>query len=95
MTAASVYTAMRREWDALPSWHPVKGLYVKEYPPYMIAPWEDPAAVQGERPEPIPPEEAQRDGLVRRLGDGRALLERDGALPLLLSADERESALLN
>jgi hypothetical protein len=76
----SVYSAMRREWDRLPSWSPVRGLCVKPYPSHMIAPWEDPAEVQKERPADVPPEEAP----VMHLPDGGIALERDGELPVLL-----------
>jgi hypothetical protein len=84
--AEKVYRAMRREWDELPAWSELRGLYVKPYPAYMVAPFEDAAAVQRERPADVPLEQAP----VLRLPNGRVALKRTNDLPLLLDVAEDE-----
>lgn len=83
MKSERVYRAMRREWDELPSWHPIRGLYVKRYPSYMVAPWENAEQIQKQRPADVPADRAS----VRQLEGGRAILERPGGLPLLLEPE--------
>jgi hypothetical protein len=86
LTAQSVYTAMREEWDALRiRHHPVIGIYVARYPGYMIAPWED---RQGRPPFPAEP-----DGTLERTADGRLILHRDGFKPLHLEGERPGGAL--
>jgi len=87
MEAQKVYSAMRREWDQLVYWHPLRGLFVKPYPAYMIAAWESESAVQRERPAPIPVD----DPRVKQLPDGRAIFSRgDAKLPVMLEQEPDE-----
>jgi uncharacterized protein YbjT (DUF2867 family) len=84
MQPDAVFAAMRAEWDRLTGlgWSELHGLVVKPYPSWMFGPGEDAAAIQAARPAPIPPAKAP----VRRALDGRAILEREGEVPLLLEA---------
>lgn len=83
-----VYKELRRSWNEVDGlrWSDLKGLYVAQYPAWMLAPWEDRVRIQRSRPAPIPPELAP----VRRLPDGRPILERTGAFPLVLEEDDSE-----
>ncbi len=50
----------------------------------MIAPWEDAAAIQRQRPADVPPDKAR----VTTLPDGRAILKREGEVPVVLDIDD-------
>jgi len=83
LDAGRAYRELRAEWDHLDGlrWGQLKGLYVKPYPAYMIAPWENAAHIQASQPTP--------EGTVRQLPDGRHFLERAGELARLLVEEER------
>lgn len=87
--AQKVLEAQRASWDAVDGlrWSGLTGLYVKRYPGWMIAPWENAAKIQASRPKPIPPEQAP----VIHLSDGQVALERRKALALLIPTEELEA----
>ena len=81
LLADEVYRALRREWDRLPQWSELRGLYWLPYPRQFVPPWQSyEEVVKRELPPDIAPAEAP----VRRLPDGRALLDRRTDPPLLL-----------
>jgi len=81
-----VYRELRVCWDDLDGlrWSGLRGLYVAEYPAWMVAPWEDARAIQKSRPADVPPDRAP----VRQLPDGRPALLREGELPFLLPVED-------
>jgi hypothetical protein len=92
MHADLVFAAMRHEWDELDGlgWSDLKGLVVKPYPAFMIAPHENAARIQRSRPQPP-------QGLldrVRRLATGQHVLDRDGSVPLLLEEVDPDGGLI-
>lgn len=87
LNVSAAYTHARKEWNRLRlRYSPLIGLYVEEYPPFLIAPWEDRQTVlREERPPPVPPREAA--DLLVRTSSGELYIRRDGALPLLIPED--------
>lgn len=80
----AVYAALRREWDALQfRADPVARLYrVAQYPPHLIAPWEDARKVQRTRPGARPLDE------LPQLPDGSYALPRPDDVPLIVPVGE-------
>jgi hypothetical protein len=74
--------ALRAEWLRLPKWSETRGLYCVPFPRAYVPPWLDYDKVcREEIPPDIPPDEAP----VRRLPDGRVILDRGaGSLPMML-----------
>jgi len=83
MGAEEVFRAARAEFWSLPGWHPIRGVFRRELPRALVAPWEDYSTVV-RREAPALPDESK----IRRLEGGRALLGREGQVPLLLEPEE-------
>jgi hypothetical protein len=86
MKAEAVFEALRAEWDTVKGlrWDKLVGLYVRRYPPYCIAPFEDAREINGRRPKPAP------DASVKPLPGGGMYLERDGKPGLIVPVEEPE-----
>lgn len=86
LKVGEAFKLARREWNSLRlRYSKLVGLYTEEYPPGLIAPWEDRAKVlREERPVPIPPREA--DELLMRVGE-ELYLPRPGSFPLAIPED--------
>ena len=84
MKAEAVFEALRAEWDAVKGlrWSKLVGLYIRRYPPYYIAPFENVREIQGRRPKLDP------NAPVRPLPDGGVYLEREGEPGLIVPVEE-------
>jgi hypothetical protein len=79
------YRELRASWDELDGlrWSKLKGLYMKPYPAWMIAPWENADRIQRSRPK------SSAD--VLHLPNDDVAVKRPGKLPALIPVEEEDA----